>query len=69
MGKRPAEPVGTEFDALKRGDRPAKPEEDDEIGEFEDEYEDEFESEDEVFEAGVDGQPDGEREAEEQNGT
>jgi ribosome assembly protein RRB1 len=69
MAKRPAEPVGTESDALKRGDRPTKPDADGEIGDFEDEYEDEFESEDEIFEAGVDGQPDGEREAEEQNGT
>jgi ribosome assembly protein RRB1 len=69
MAKRPAERVGTESDALKRGDRPTKPDADGEIGDFEDEYEDEFESEDEIFEAGVDGQPDGEREAEEQNGT
>ncbi|KAH0544354.1 hypothetical protein FGG08_001495 [Glutinoglossum americanum] len=67
MGKRPAEPVGTEYDALKSGNRPAKPEESDEIGEFEDEYEDEFESEDEILEAGVDGRPDEERETEEQN--
>jgi ribosome assembly protein RRB1 len=60
--------MGTESDSLKHGNRPAKPEEADEIGEFEDEFEDEFESEDEILEAGVDGRPDSEREAEEQNG-
>ncbi|KZF26924.1 glutamate-rich WD repeat-containing protein 1 [Xylona heveae TC161] len=66
MSKRAAEPSDKELDALKGGERPAKPEDNPEIGEFEDEYEDEFESEDEIIEAGVDGRPDEEREAEEQ---
>ncbi|KAF2087951.1 glutamate-rich WD repeat-containing protein-like protein 1 [Saccharata proteae CBS 121410] len=64
MSKRPAEHEH-EPEALKAGDRPLPPQQQDGIGEFEDEYEDEFESEDEIFEAGVDGRPDEEREAEE----
>ncbi|KAI9846720.1 MAG: ribosome biosynthesis protein rrb1 [Thelocarpon superellum] len=66
MGKRAADPIDGEIDALKSGGRPIRPEvEDENMGEFEDEFEDEYESEDEIFEAGVDGRPDDEREAEE----
>lgn len=65
MSKRPAEDHVTGRLPLKGGDRPKKPDLDDEVGEFEDEFEDEYESEDEILEAGVDGRPDAEREAEE----
>jgi ribosome assembly protein RRB1 len=65
MSKRSAEELEGGGVSLKGGERPEKPVEGDEVGEFEDEFEDEFESEDEVFEAGVDGRPDVEREAEE----
>jgi ribosome assembly protein RRB1 len=57
MGKRAAEPSGSEAAALKRGERPVKI--DQHAGgvleEFEDEYEDEYETEDEVVEVGADG--------------
>jgi ribosome assembly protein RRB1 len=68
MSKRQAEDLESGGVPLKGGERPAKAEEDDEVGEFEDEFEDEFESEDEILEAGVDGRPDAEREAEEKAG-
>ena len=69
MAKRSAREFDiTPLNSLKKGERPVKPEDDDEVGDFEDEFEDEFESEDEVFEAGVDGRPDTEREAEESRG-
>ena len=69
MSKRQAEDSEALSTPLKKGERPVKPEENDELGDFEDEFEDEFESEDEIFEAGVDGRPDAEREAEESRGT
>ena len=68
MPKRPAEPIVSEADALKGGDRPLNVENGEEM-EFEDEFEDEYESDEEIFEAGVDGRPDEEREAEERRGT
>ena len=67
MGKRPAEQLGSEGEALKGGDRPFRTENGEDMN-FEDEFEDEYESEDEMFEAGVDGRPDEEREAEERRG-
>ncbi|MCJ1474845.1 ribosome biosynthesis protein rrb1 [Lambiella insularis] len=69
MAKRPADDAASVPSSLKKGERPVKPEDDDELGDFEDEFEDEFESEDEIFEAGVDGRPDNEREAEESRDT
>lgn len=68
MAKRPADDAEALPSSLKRGERPVKPEKDDEVGDYEDEFEDEFESENEMFEAGVDGRPDSEREAEESRG-
>lgn len=68
MSKRPAEDHENGGVPLKGGERPEKPDFDDEVGEFEDEFEDEYESEDEILEAGVDGRPDAEREAEEKAG-
>lgn len=68
MAKRPAEEPNGEGDALKAGQRPVQPDNDNEAGPFEDEFEDEFESEDEILEAGVDGRPDEERELEEKRG-
>lgn len=68
MSKRPAEENEEGGVSLKGGERPAKPDLEDEVGEFEDEFEDEYESEDEILEAGVDGRPDVEREAEEKAG-
>jgi hypothetical protein len=68
MSKRPAEEQENGGVSLKGGDRPEKPDLEDEFGEFEDEFEDEYESEDEILEAGVDGRPDAEREAEEKAG-
>jgi hypothetical protein len=68
MSKRPAEEHENGGVSLKGGDRPEKPDLEDEFGEFEDEFEDEYESEDEILEAGVDGRPDAEREAEEKAG-
>jgi len=65
MSKRPAGNNENGGVSLKGGNRPEKPDLDDEVGEFEDEFEDEYESDDEIFEAGVDGRPDAEREAEE----
>lgn len=69
MAKREAEADEDASYALKKGERPINPA-DDEMGDFEDEFEDEFESEDEdkILEAGVDGRPDAEREAEEEKG-
>ena len=69
MVKRTAEGVENQTTPLKKGERPLKAEDNDELGDFEDEFEDEFDSEDEIFEAGVDGRPDAEREAEERRGT
>ena len=68
MAKRPAEEFHTSSESLKKGERPVQPQDNEEVGVFEDEFEDEFESEDEIFEAGVDGRPDIEREAEESRG-
>lgn len=68
MSKRAAEDHENGGLPLKGGERPGKPDLDDEVGEFEDEFEDEYESEDEILEAGVDGRPDAEREAEEKAG-
>jgi ribosome assembly protein RRB1 len=68
MSKRAAEDLESGGAPLKSGERPEKPYDVDEVGEFEDEFEDEYESEDEIFEAGVDGRPDSEREAEEKTG-
>jgi len=65
MAKRSAEDLENGGASLKAGERPVKPQDVDEAGDFEDEFEDEFESEDEILEAGVDGRPDAEREAEE----
>jgi ribosome assembly protein RRB1 len=65
MSKRPASNDENGGVSLKSGNRPEKPDLDDEVGEFEDEFEDEYESDEEIFEAGVDGRPDAEREAEE----
>lgn len=69
MAKRSAEELENGGAPLKAGERPLKPEDKDEVGDFEDEFEDEFESEDEIFEAGVDGRPDAEREEEERAGS
>jgi ribosome assembly protein RRB1 len=68
MSKRAAEDYENGGVSLKGGERPVKPEADDDLGDFEDEFEDEYESEDEIIEAGVDGRPDAEREAEEKAG-
>jgi ribosome assembly protein RRB1 len=69
MAKRPADDSEITPGVLKRGERPVKPDPENEAEDFEDEFEDEYESEDEIFEAGVDGRPDAEREAEESRGT
>ena len=70
MGKRSAEDPQEGGVPLKRGERPLKEEERDDVAsDFEDEFEDEFESEDEIHEAGMDGRPDEERENEEKMGT
>ena len=68
MSKRAAEDNENNEWPLKGGERPAKVDLDNDVGEFEDEFEDEFESDDEVLEAGVDGRPDAQREADEKAG-
>lgn len=68
MAKRLAEDLDEDSNALKSGDRPLKPQTDEEEIDYEDEFEDEFDSEDEIFEAGVDGRPDEERELDEKRG-
>jgi ribosome assembly protein RRB1 len=69
MGKRAAEPSGSEATALKRGERPVKIDQHagGALEEFEDEYEDEYETEDEVVEVGADGNVENE-DGEEQQG-
>ena len=64
MVKRAVEDGEANGIALKKGERPVKTQDEDEMGEFEDDYEDEYESEEEIFEAGVDGRPDADGEAE-----
>ena len=58
MGKRGVDDDEASDAALKKGERPVRAQDDDEMGDFEDDYEDEYESEEEIFEAGVDGRPD-----------
>lgn len=68
MSKRQAEGSENDLGQLKSGQRPLKPQNEDEVIEYEDEFEDEFDSEDEIFEAGIDEHPDEEQAVEDSRG-